>query len=67
MFGGSHWTPPEPKTTGKSAHARETFSLETNDHWMPASARSGIIRMLKAISLGKKPRLAAGDAPQASG
>ena len=66
-FGGSHCTPPEPNTTGKSVQARESFSLETNDHWMPASWSSGMSRVLKAISLGKKPWLTAGDAPHASG
>ena len=34
---------------------------------MPASCSSGIMRSLKAISLGKKPFEIAGVAPNASG
>ena len=59
-------TPPEPKTTGKSAHARLTFSALTMDHSMPSAASTGIMRVLKAISLGKKPLEIPGEAPQAS-
>ena len=59
--------PPDPKTTGKSAQAREIFSPDTNVQSMPASARYGINRVEKAISLGKKPRDCAGVVPHVCG